>query len=188
MKKITTLMTLALMAVLTLSFTSCDEDDDIAYTLEGTWQGNMYVSSEWNGRVYDATYSEICFLRDPYRYSSGTGYWVDYYSDYGWGRNYVANHIEWNVNYGRIEIYFVEERTTIFIEDYSLNNSYFEGTIYDGSNYVDFSLRHVTSPNWNSYYYGWDNYYYSKEGNTWTRANTDSLKTDAPKRIFRSNR
>ena len=190
MKKITTLMTLALMAVLSLSFTACDEDDEIAYTLEGTWRGNMYVSSEWDGRTYDATYSEICFLRDPYRYSSGSGYWVDHYSNYGWGRSYVANHIEWNVNYGRIEVYFVEEGTTIFIEDYRLNDSYFEGTIYDGYNYVDFSLRHVSSPNWNDYYYGWDTYYYyAKENNTWTRANeakADSVA--APKRIFRSNR
>ena len=83
MKKWYTLWTLLLMAVLSVSFTSCewDDDDAIAYTLEGTWRGNMYMSSEWDGRVYDATYSEICFLRDPYRYSSGTGYWIDYYNN-----------------------------------------------------------------------------------------------------------
>ena len=75
MKKISTLITAMLAVLLSFTFTSCDEDSDIAYTLEGTWKGNMYVSSTYNGRTYDTTYSEICFLRDPYTYSSGTGYW-----------------------------------------------------------------------------------------------------------------
>ena len=70
MKKFYTLWTIALLAVLSLSFASCNflwnDDDEIAYTLEGTWRGNMYVSMEWDGRVYDAIYSEVCFLRDPY--------------------------------------------------------------------------------------------------------------------------
>jgi hypothetical protein len=189
MKKITTLMTLALLAVLSLSFTSCDDDDEIAYTLEGTWRGNMYVSSEWNGSVYDATYSEICFLRDSYSYSSGTGYWVDYYNNAGWGRNYIANHIDWRVNYGRIEVYFVEEGATIFIKNYNLNDNYFTGTIYDNGNCVDFSLNHISSPNWYGIdYWGWDTYYYAKENNTWTRANKDAEPVAAPKRIFRTNK
>jgi len=162
MKKMYTLWTMVLLAVLSMSFTSCewDDDDAIAYTLEGTWAGNMYVSSEWNGQVYDATYSEICFLRDPYRYSSGTGYWVDYYSNYGWGRNYVANHIEWTVNMRTITVYFVEEGTTLWIDNYRLNDSYFEGYIRDGESGVEFSLRHIDSPNWNDYYWGYDDYYY----------------------------
>ena len=114
---------------------------------------------------------------------------MDYYNDYGWGRNYVANHIDWRVNYGRIEIYFREEGVTIYIEDYSLNDDYFTGTIYDGYNRVDFCLYHVSSPNWNDYYYGWDTYYYySKENNTWTRANKDAEPVAAPKRIFRTNK
>lgn len=194
MKKITTLMTLALLAVLSLSFTSCDDDDEIAYTLEGTWRGDMYVSSEWNGSTYDATYSEICFLRDPYRYSSGTGYWVDHYSKSGWGRNYVASHIDWRVYNGCIEVVFLDEyvdglNPIIYIEDYSLNDDYFTGTIYDNGNCVDFRLYHVSSPNWNDYYYGWDTYYYyAKENNTWTRANKDAEPVAAPKRIFRTNK
>lgn len=153
---------MVLLAVLSMSFTSCewDDDDAIAYTLEGTWKGNMYVSSEWDGRVYDATYSELCFLRDPYRYSSGTGYWVDYYNNAGWGRNYVANHIEWTVYNRTIKVDFLEEGTTLWIEDFSLDDNYFSGTIYDGESRVEFQLTHTSSPNWNNYYYGWDDYYY----------------------------
>lgn len=74
MKKLSTLMTMALVAMMALTLTSCDEDYDIAYTLEGTWRGNMYVSSVYDGYTYDATYTELCFVQDPYRYSSGTGY------------------------------------------------------------------------------------------------------------------
>lgn len=196
MKRIYTLWTMVLLAVLSMSMASCvfwNDDDEIAYTLEGTWQGNMYISSEWNGRVYDATYSEVCFLRDPYRYSKGSGYWVDYYDNYGWGRNYVANHIEWTVEWRTIKVYFVEERTTIWIEDYRLNDNYFSGVIYDGSNRVKFNLRHVSSPNWHNYEWGWDYYYYAKpsdanfaEADDMTRAAADNANSEMmPKRFIR---
>ncbi len=78
MKKISTLITMTFVALMALSLTSCDEDSGIAYTLEGTWRGNMYVSSAYNGRTYNATYTELCFLRDPFRFSSGKGYWIDH--------------------------------------------------------------------------------------------------------------
>lgn len=112
-----------------MAFTSCewDDDDAIAYTLEGTWKGNMYVNTYYNGNTYYATATEITFLRDPYRYSSGDGYWVDYYSRAPW--DYVANHIRWTVNYGRIRVYFVEEGTELEIYDYRLNDNRFTATL-----------------------------------------------------------
>lgn len=169
MKKLyTTLMALLLAAVLPAMLTSCEwvEDVEIADTLEGTWEGNMYVYSTWNGRSYDATYSEITFLRNPYAFSSGEGYWVDYYSDAPW--DYVANHITWRVDAGHIKVYFREEDTTIIIHDYSLNNNHFRGWIEDGDNDVEFSLVHTSSPNWDNYdHWGYDDwyddyYYYSR--------------------------
>ena len=57
MKKFTTLLTMAFIALMSISFTSCDDDSDIAYTLDGTWKGNMLV--EYGN--YDATYSVIRF-------------------------------------------------------------------------------------------------------------------------------
>lgn len=179
MKKISTLITAMLAVLLSFTFTSCDEDSDIAYTLEGTWKGNMYVSSTYNGRTYDTTYSEICFLRDPYTYSSGTGYWIDHYRNTGWGRNYVANHIEWTVDNGTITVYFMEERTTVQIRDYGLNGKYFKGTIYYGKQIVDFRLTHVSSPNWSDYDYGRNHFPYG-------RAVVDSTTTnEQPVRFFR---
>lgn len=187
---------MVLLAVLSMSFVSCewDDDDEIAYTLEGTWRGKMYMSEEWNGEEYDATYSEICFLRDPYRYSSGTGYWVDYYDNYGWGRNYVANHIEWTVNDRTITVYFVEEGTTLWIDNFRLSDNYFSGVIHDGDTRVDFRLQHMSSPNWDNYYWGyddWDYYYYSKENKTTRATHADSTWTQdgnvqMPHRFVRS--
>ena len=49
MKKLKTLLTLAMVALMSLSFTSCDEDANTAYYLDGTWRGNMYVNSSYNG-------------------------------------------------------------------------------------------------------------------------------------------
>ena len=111
-----------MMAFVSLTLTSCDDDVEIARTLEGTWEGDMYTSAYWNGRYYDASYSQVCFLRDPYTYSSGTGYWVDYYDNAYWGSyNYVTSHIEFTVRNRVINIYFVEDHETVSIYDYSLS-------------------------------------------------------------------
>lgn len=181
MKKLTTMMMMLLFAATTFTLTSCDEDDDIAYTLEGTWQGNMYVTSTWNGVTYDATRTEICFLRDPYRYSSGDGYWVDYYSRAPW--DYVANHIRWTVNNGVIRVYLIEDDWTYDIYDYRLSDNYFTGTIYDGDNAIDFRLRHISSPNWNDFDWGYDYWYGAKShSKAFGSRSTDKNATEKPVR------
>lgn len=113
MKKLKTLLTLAMVALMSLSFTSCDEDANTAYYLDGTWRGNMYVNSSYHGVTYTSTYSVITFNAG---YDSGDGYWVDYYSNGPYGnRNYVANHIYWKVRDGNIYIHFVEEGKDVVI-------------------------------------------------------------------------
>jgi hypothetical protein len=163
----------AMMTTL-FTLTSCD-DQRIANTLEGTWSGNMYISSRYNGRVYDATYSEVTFLKNPYAYSSGEGYWVDYYSDAPW--DYVANHIEWSVDYGTIHVHFVEEGTSIRISDYHLNNDRFYGRINDHGTPVDFELYRVTGRNWSSYRWGYDSW------NGYTRSDDSSENTNKEKPV-----
>ena len=182
MKKIFTMLTMAMMS---LAFTSC-EDEYIANTLEGTWTGNMYISSSWDGRYYDATSTEVTFLRDPYAYTSGSGYWVDYYSNAPW--DYVANHIDWTVNNGVIRIYFREEGTHIEIRDYHLNSNRFTGTLFDNGNYVDFELYNVNHPYsyWDDYRWGYDSWY---DDYYWARTRSgdgDSTKVvEKPKRVIR---
>lgn len=190
-KKITTIMTMFLLAITSLGLTSC-EDEAIASTLEGTWEGNMYISSEWNGRVYDATYTEIEFLLDPFRFTKGSGYWVDHYSNAPW--DYIACHIDWRVDNGCITVYFREEDSQITIEDYRLSDNLFTGTIYDYDKRVKFALRHTSSPNWEDEYdyWGYDDWYYGwsrkntilPDGNA-SRATGDSITIGKPKRIVR---
>lgn len=148
-----------LMATATFTLTGCDDDDGyVADTLEGTWKGKLYMRESYNGHTYDAAYSEICFLSDPYRYASGKGYWIDQYAgDAPW--EYLAYHITWEVRNGVICIRFQEDRTYVEIRDYRINNRRFEGRIYMDDTYVDFYMTHTDSPNWGSYHYGYDYWY-----------------------------
>ena len=129
MKKLYFRLMMVMMGLVTVSLTSCD-DEEIAKTLEGTWKGDMYISSEWDGHYYNATYTEVTFLKDPYAFSSGTGYWVDYYSDAPW--DYVANHIDWRVDLGDIHV--------------------------NHGNKVAFYLINVSRPNYTGYHWGYDSW------------------------------
>lgn len=178
MKKITTLFMMLLAAVMTLSMSSCTEDQLIGMDLEGTWEGRMYIAHEFEERTYYSTYSVLTFNADLFKVKSGTGYWVDYYDEYGWGRNYLANHITWRVKDKVIYIHFDEDDYNIEIHNYDLNKGHFIGKIYtyDGK-VVDFDLYKVRDPNWDDYYYGFDPYY--SKG---TRAGSDKA-AEAPKRM-----
>lgn len=93
MKKITYYFSMIFMAVMMLSLTSCDEDAEIAYALNGTWKGIMQTQLDYEGRYYQSNKSEVTFNSG---YDSGDGYWIDYYSNAPW--DYVANRITWRVS------------------------------------------------------------------------------------------
>lgn len=180
MKTISKIMAMMLIALAPMTFISClDDDDEIGLTLEGTWQGNMDIYHEYGGQNYEATWSEICFVGDPYRMDEGDGYWVDYYKDSPWNRDYVASHIIWNVDNGVIHVTFVEDNYSIYIHDYRLSDSYFIGTIWDKDQRINFRLVHVSSPNWNKYEYGWDDdWYWGNYGKAF--GDVEAPKTPAP--------
>lgn len=189
MKKLMSIISMLLLALTATTLVSCDDDSDIATTLEGTWKGKMELRTEYQDQYYQVISSEICFLQDPYSYSSGTGYWIDYYQRSPWRNNKVANHIQWTVSNGVINVYFKEEGTSLEIRNYRLYRGLFEGTIYYDDQIVNFSLRQVSSPNWNSYTdWGYDyddDYYYggyAKKNVAGTRAKDDS--TAKPVRHF----
>ena len=183
MKKLYTLMLMALMG---LTFTAC-EDEFIADSLEGTWSGDMYVSSYYNGHDYYATHTEVTFEIDPFRFTKGSGYWVDYYRSAPW--DYVANHISWRVDNGNIYIRFLDDNSSVVISDYRLTDSRFSGYIADGDYDVHFNLRHISSPNWSNYSnWGYDEWYYDGYYSRQTRsADNDStvvMPAEKPIRQF----
>ena len=177
-----------MMVMAATSFVSCMTDDEYeAYTLEGAWEGNMGV---YYGD-YRSVKSVIYFDRDPYRYSSGIGYQTDYFNNSSWydgyGRNYVANHIEWEVWNGVIRIYYVEDDVYAEIRDYRLSDGYFDGYIdYEDGTSSHFHMIKTYSPNdWNGYYdWGFDYYYYAKpaNGDFETRAAASGNKVEKPTR------
>lgn len=148
MKKFTTLLTMAFIALMSISFTSCDDDSDIAYTLDGTWRGNMYV--QYGG--VDATYSVIRFDQNDGLYS-GTGYWIDYFKGYNLhGNDYIANHITWTVRNRNIYITLLDENSDVVIYDYALGDRKFSGYIEaDNGNRAYFELSR-DSYNWRDDY------------------------------------
>lgn len=125
MKKFTTLLTMAFIALMSISFTSCDDDSDIAYTLDGTWKGNMLV--EYGN--HNALYSVIRFDQNDGIYS-GTGYWIDYFDRNYWhGNNYIANRITWTVRNRNIYITLLDEGSDVVIYDYALGDRKFSGYV-----------------------------------------------------------
>lgn len=160
MRKFTSLLAMAFIALMSLTLTSCDEDADIAHTLDGTWKGYMDIGLRWDDRYYASTTSEITFDADGLYTTHGTGYWIDRYSDAPW--DYVANHIEWSVSNSVIRIHFIEEDSYATIRDYSLDDGYFYGTLVSGNSSADFKLVQTSSPRkWNYYWYGTSDWYNS---------------------------
>lgn len=178
MRKLYTILAILMMAMTTFTMTSCDEDDDIAYTLDGVWEGNMYMQSSYNGRVYQSSYSMLQFDQDPYRYAQGTGRWIDYYSNAPW--DYYASYIDWRVVNGEIQIYSRKEGVTYYITDYRLNGRYFEGYIDDGYNNVYFELTKTASRNWDDY--DWDGWHYYDYGYYPAPAKDKQRNIETPKR------
>lgn len=173
-------MSALVLALATFSLASCNDDEDIAYTLSGGWEGNMYVQSSYNGYSYQATESVLYFDKDPYEYATGAGYWIDYYSNAPW--DYFSSRITWRVYGGEIQIYSESEGVTYYISDYSLNHNNFCGYISDGSRFsnpVYFELHRTGwNSNWDSY--GWNGYNY-RSGYRYAPG-TDTQKSSQPTR------
>ena len=137
MKKLYTTLMMAMMAMMTLSFTSCESDEEIARGLEGTWTGNMYIVDDYGEAT---TYSEITFTRYSSYDTSGAGVWYDYYAD-GYR---TSSHFKWRVDWTNIYILF-EDGIEVEIRNYNLRANWFTGRFWDGDNEVSFELERLGS-------------------------------------------
>lgn len=170
------------MALATLSLSSCDDDEVIADTLWGVWRGDMYVTDYYNGQSYRSSYSIIEFDKDEYSYASGTGYWVDYFSNAPW--DYYASPIEWTVNNGTLFIYSTYDDTYFTVYNYRLSDNYFTGEIEseDGT-LQEFSMRKTDSPYWDDYTWGYGSYYGYAKPQIGAKANTTAAEGKHVRRI-----
>lgn len=119
MRKNVQFLCLTIFAVLCVSLVSCSEDEDIAYTLDGTWEGHT------EGRYENYT-TTIRFFQDGFS-SAGTGYeWDDQH--FFQSSDYCG--FDWYVSNGRIYLNY-DDNTDVIISDYSLDNSNFCGYLTD---------------------------------------------------------
>ena len=114
-------------AITAITFTSCDKDDMISYDLKGTWKGDMYQVSEYGGKRYNASYTELYFETSAFRTARGIGKWIDHYSNNPY-YDYFASNIDWQVKDQIIYITFKNgDRTTLEIRNYDIDRDRFYG-------------------------------------------------------------
>jgi hypothetical protein len=134
MKQIYTYIAMAMMAMTFL--TSCEpledwEDREEARTLDGTWTGyiDTYYYDRWG--LTGSTYRTTMYFERENAYS-GWGYEVSYdtrsrYSDY-----YYCE-FKWEVYRGNIRIRYADSWNDVYIRDYRLSDTHFEGSMDDGT-------------------------------------------------------
>ena len=150
MKKYYTNIAAVLMAVLSMTaFTSCDKDVDIAYDLDGIWQGTILGNYYFDryGTNYTDYDTEICFYQDGAFSRGGTGYEID--RDNTTGR-YTRFEFDWKVRNERIYICYDDGYEVIIrdYETYTMGNTlrfrgYFDD-YYTGEQMASFNLVKVS--------------------------------------------
>ena len=140
MKKIYNYLFVGIVAMLSMTLTSCN-DDNIARDLDGIWEGR--VSQNWSWRWSDYTtyqYVDIVFNTDPYHYAEGTGIEYDYTT-----YSYVACPFNFRVRGGVIYMDY-RDGSRVQITNYHLSGNRFSGTFrdyYSGEYLADFSFERV---------------------------------------------
>ena len=171
-----------LIALVGLTFTSCDEDIITGSTIQGVWSGKMYVTSEWDGYTYTSSRTEIEFCGDDFNVTRGTGYWIDRYSRAPW--DYYYSPFTYRVSRGVIIITFLFDGGEVAISNYSVQGNRFVGNL-DYSNESFVLYRVDDYDDWDDYHQGYwpnDYYYYNRAERDFNTDSDDS--TPAPTRKF----
>ena len=122
MKKLSFIFTLAFIAMMSFSFTSCDEDTQIAIELDGTWRGNV-------GTASNEYFIDIRFYQSGFS-THGTGY--EFLESYYSGREKYTK-FNWSVRNGCIYIDY-SDGTHVVIEDYYLRYNTLSGRLKEKRN------------------------------------------------------
>lgn len=150
MKKLYSFITFGIIVLFSLSLTSCN-DDNIAATLDGVWEGEVTQNYSWRWNNYSVyQYVEIEFITDPYRYAQGYGYEYDYYAN-----GYEKVRFTFEV---RNEVIYIKyaDGVRVRISNYRLSDNRFSGQFrdYDTGGYLgDFNFVKVGGYRYNRYYY-----------------------------------
>lgn len=151
MKKLSTLFTMGLIAMLSLTLSSCDEDQEIAMNLQGYWEGYLsdgFYNRRWGSYGNDRFYTRWYFDGDLGS-RAGRGWEEDYnrFDRKNSGRMYFHYYVKDET----IKITYDDDRyDPVYIYRFSLDDyrrgydQFFEGYIDDGGKQVYFRLISYT--------------------------------------------
>lgn len=127
-ERIRNIATYVMVALMALTFNSC-EDDEIAQTLDGIWEGEVATEyfSYRHGVQTEYQAVDIEFYTDPYRYARGTGIEYDYYRSGYW---YTASNFDFEVRNGVIYLDY-DDGSYVAIRNYRLSDNRFRGEFID---------------------------------------------------------
>ena len=138
MKRIYNFLALAIVAMLTLSLTSC-EDERIADALDGIWEGQVSTNYSWRWSDYTKyQYVDMEFFKSANGYARGTGMEYDYDR---WG-GYTYCRFSYEVRNEEIFIDY-EDGVSVRISRYTLTSGRFYGQFRDyrtGAYLADFDF------------------------------------------------
>lgn len=161
MKKLTSFLAFAMIAIMSFTFVSCDEDQEIAFELDGTWEGVVYDNY---GKRFDVDFR---FRQDGFS-RHGKGYEYDY------GAYHPYIYFEWSVENGNIFLDY-EDNTHVVISDYRLGRGYLDGRLQQTRNGWRVGDIHLTKVSNNPYDSGYD-YWAKSQSKIEDDSATDSIK------------
>ena len=114
MKKLTTIMTMLLLAALTATMTSCSdeisEDENLSMLMLGTWQGRMDISyTDGDGTNWKSNNTYVQFYNDV-NYTAGHGNWCNTF-DSNAPIPYMSYEFSWEVKDKHIHLYFPKDQS-----------------------------------------------------------------------------
>ena len=175
MKKVYNYLFIGIVAMLSMTLSSCGEDEDVARRLDGIWEGEVRQNWAWRWSDYSTyQYVDMEFYIDPYYYAEGTGVEYDYTSSF----SYVVCPFSFRVRSGVIYIDY-RDGTMVRITNYSLSSGRFSGTFrdyYSGDYLADFTFYKVA----NFRHYRYSGYSLDvdleKEGNAESKSESETNK------------
>lgn len=150
------IISMLLLVVSTLMMTSCDEEQETAMMLWGTWEGQLsteFYQDRW-GSSYGESYYTVWHFEGNPGSRQGNGWEIDYVR----GRRY-AQRFRWQVMDGGNTVRLVYDSwDEQYIYNFYLSGDYFTGQIEDAYGQLTGFRLYKVDDNGYEYDYGWDNY------------------------------
>jgi len=143
------LFLLLLLAVGSMAFSSCEQEEETARALSGIWEGDMGIERVYNGKTVKPYKTVLVFEQEKATYTFGEGYMVEYYDN---ELKEVYNRLRWDVwrrNNGNpgIEIKttnYPELKFTLY-DDFTMDDNTFSGIYSRDNKEIHFNLKRITS-------------------------------------------